>query len=62
MEACTAKYHDIDKAAADGYMLDPHCVEHPDYGAMGQHAVNMDKIVPFFQSFNKGNLHTTWLF
>ena len=42
----TAKYHDLDVAAADGYMLDPHCVEHPKFGAMGQHAVNMRRIVP----------------
>ncbi len=52
----TAKYHDIDKAAADGYMLDPHCVEHPEFGAMGQHAVNMDRIVPFVNPSEPGVL------
>jgi hypothetical protein len=52
----TAKYHDIDVAAADGYMLDPHCVEHPEYGAMGQHAVNMYRIVPFVNPAEPGVL------
>ena len=43
----TAKYHDLDAAIADGYVLDPHCVEHPEFGGMGHHAVNMSRIVPF---------------
>ncbi len=43
----TAKYHNINAAIADGYNLDPHCVEHPVYGGMGHHAVNMDRIGPF---------------
>ena len=42
----TAKYHNLDAAIADGYELDPHCVYHPDYGAMGNHAVNMSRIIP----------------
>lgn len=52
----TAQYHDLDKAAADGYMLDPHCVENPEYGAMGQHAVNMDRIGPFVNPSEPGVL------
>ena len=43
----TAKYHDLDAAIDDGYVLDPHCVEHPDLGGMGQHAVNFPRITPF---------------
>jgi hypothetical protein len=36
----TVKYHDFDAAVADKYMLD-HCVEHPQLGGMGHHAVNL---------------------
>ena len=43
----TAKYHDLDAAVADDYVFDPHCVEHPEFGGMGHHAVNMSRIVPF---------------
>ena len=47
IRSATAKYHDFDAAVADGYQLDPHCVEHPGgLGVMGQHAVNMSRIVP----------------
>jgi hypothetical protein len=46
IRSATAKYHDLDAAVADGYQLDPHCVEHPDLGAMGHHAVNMSRIIP----------------
>jgi hypothetical protein len=52
----TAKYHDLNVAAADGYMLDPHCVENPKFGAMGQHAVNMGRIVPFVNPSEPGVL------
>ncbi len=52
----TAKYHDLDAAVADGYILDPHCVEHPEFGAMGQHAVNMARIVPFVNPSEPGVL------
>jgi hypothetical protein len=41
----TAKYHNLDAADADGYVLDPHCVEHPDFGGMGHHAANMSRII-----------------
>ena len=41
----TAKYHDVAKAIADGYMdpalLAPACLEVPGVGTMGIHAVNM---------------------
>lgn len=43
----TAKYQRFDVAIADGFMLMPGCVEHPEFGAMGYHAVKMDRIVPF---------------
>lgn len=43
----TARYHDLDAALADGYFLDPHCVEHPELGGMGHHAINMALIGPF---------------
>jgi hypothetical protein len=37
----TAKYHDLETARADGYVLDPVCAALPDgSGAMGYHAVN----------------------
>lgn len=36
----TVKYQDIAVAEADGYMLVPHCVSHPELGSMGFHAVN----------------------
>jgi hypothetical protein len=42
----TAKYHNLDAAEADGYELDPRCVEHPDFGGMGHHAVNISRILP----------------
>ena len=34
----TAPYHNVDKALADGYTIDPVCVSHPTLGAMGHHA------------------------
>jgi hypothetical protein len=46
IKSATAKYHDLDAAIADGYQLDPHCVEHPVLGAMGHHAVNWSRIGP----------------
>lgn len=52
----TAKYHNLDVAIADGYNLDPHCVEHPIYGAMGNHAVNMSRIGPFVNPSEPGVL------
>ena len=52
----TAKYHKLDAAVVDGYGLDPHCVEHPEYGGMGHHAVNMDRIGPFVNPVEPGVL------
>jgi hypothetical protein len=46
IRSATAKYHNLDAAVADGYELDPHCVEHPDLGAMGHHAVNIQGSYP----------------
>jgi hypothetical protein len=45
VRAATAKYHDIDVALADGFVLPPesHCVASPE-GAMGYHYVNGDRI------------------
>jgi hypothetical protein len=37
--AATAKYHNIDKALADGYIADPMCVASPE-GGMGHHYIN----------------------
>jgi hypothetical protein len=36
----TAPYHNLDKALAAGYIMDPVCVSHPTLGTMGYHAVN----------------------
>ncbi len=35
----TAKYHDVSKAIADGYLPAPHCVGVPGVGGMGYHYV-----------------------
>jgi hypothetical protein len=42
----TAKYQQYEVAMEDGYMLDPHCVEHPELGGMGYHAINLGRIIP----------------
>jgi len=36
----TAPYHNVDKAVADGYVIEANCVSNPTLGAMGYHAVN----------------------
>ncbi len=36
----TAKYHNVDKALADGYIAAPHCVAVPGLGTMGFHYIN----------------------
>lgn len=36
----TAKYHRLEVAEANGYVLDARCVERPGLGGMGQHAPN----------------------
>lgn len=36
----TAKYHDVNKAIADGYVPNPHCIEVPGLGGMGHHYLN----------------------
>jgi hypothetical protein len=45
VRAATARYHDVEVAIADGFMLPPesHCVEGP-AGAMGYHYVNLARI------------------
>lgn len=35
-----APYHNLDKALADGYVMDAVCVSDPTLGAMGYHALN----------------------
>jgi hypothetical protein len=40
----TRKYHDVNRAIADGYQLAFGCVSGPDDGAMGLHYVNMDLV------------------
>ena len=42
--AATAKYHRVERAVADGYRADPHCVSVPGLGTMGHHYVNPDNI------------------
>ena len=40
----TNKYHDIDAAFADGYVLFYRCTEQPGVGTMGQHLVKMSLV------------------
>lgn len=40
----TAKYQRLQAAEADGYSLDPHCVEVPGLGGMGQHAAKLSLV------------------
>jgi hypothetical protein len=35
-----AKYADVDRALADGYVEEKECVKHPQWGVMGHHYVN----------------------
>jgi hypothetical protein len=44
----TARFNSTNLAERSGYEIDPHCVAHPELGAMGHHAVNMDLIDPVF--------------
>jgi hypothetical protein len=44
IKSATAKYHRLDAAVADGYVLDPHCVEHQGLGGMGHHAIIMSRV------------------
>ncbi|TVP45066.1 MAG: hypothetical protein EA350_10180 [Gemmatimonadales bacterium] len=44
----TARFNATKQAERFGYEIDPHCVAHPDLGAMGHHAVNMDLVDPVF--------------
>lgn len=41
----TARYHDLDAALADGYVLFYRCTEQPGVGTMGQHFANLDLVV-----------------
>jgi hypothetical protein len=45
VRAATARYHDVEAALADGFILPPdsHCVAGPD-GAMGYHYVNFGRV------------------
>ncbi len=52
----TARYHRFDAAVQDGYALDPHCVEHPEFGGMGFHAIHYDRIGPFVNPSEPGVL------
>ena len=38
LRRAVAPYHNVDKAIADGYVIDANCVSHPTLGAMGHHA------------------------
>jgi len=44
----TARFNSTRQAELFGYEIDPHCVAHPELGAMGHHAVNMDLVDPVF--------------
>jgi hypothetical protein len=46
IRSATAKYHNLDAAVEDGYQLTPYCVDYPDLGGMGHHAVNMSRVIP----------------
>ncbi|MFD2202069.1 hypothetical protein [Shivajiella indica] len=67
IRSATAKYHRLEVAESDEYVLDPHCVAVPGVGGMGHHAVNGEKIGPFviptepgvlvYEPGNNGNYH-----
>lgn len=42
--AATAKYHDVQRAFADGFINTGQCVQHPVLGAMGIHFINPARI------------------
>jgi hypothetical protein len=44
IKQATAKYHQLEAAEAAGYSLDPHCVEVPGLGGMGQHAAKLSLV------------------
>lgn len=44
-KAATAKYHNIDKALADGFISTQQCVAVPQLGAMGIHYINIQRIM-----------------
>jgi hypothetical protein len=45
LRQATEKYHDLEAAEADGYVLSDHCVSNPEgEGAMGFHAGNFGKV------------------
>jgi hypothetical protein len=41
----TARFHDLDQALAEGYILFYVCTEQPGVGTMGQHFANLDLVV-----------------
>jgi hypothetical protein len=43
--AATARYHDVDRALADGFVPVSPCIEAPGVGAMGVHLLNHDRVV-----------------
>lgn len=51
----TVKYHNINTAIDDEYMVLP-CVQHPTLGGMGHHVINEDKIGPFVNPTDPGVL------
>jgi hypothetical protein len=44
IRSATAKYQNAEVAFADGFVLDPHCVEVPGVGGMGFHAINFSRV------------------
>lgn len=45
VRAATARFHDLDVALAEGYVLFYRCTEQPGVGTMGQHYANLDLVV-----------------
>jgi len=56
IRSATARYHRLEVAQSDEYVLDPHCVAVPGLGGMGHHAVNMGRIGPFVNPVEPGVL------
>ncbi len=47
-KAATSRFHSTVQAERAGHVPDPHCVSHPQLGAMGHHWVNMAIVDPVF--------------
>jgi hypothetical protein len=45
VRAATARFHDLDVALSEGYILFYRCTEQPGVGTMGQHYANLDLVI-----------------